>query len=322
MRRLARFASTALLVSLLAPADALAWNDRGHKAVAYIAYQNLSTSPSNNVMQRVDNLLMLHPRYNAWTQGVPAYRRGLVAFTQASVWPDDIKDYTNYQDCTNPPGNSAFNDTCRQPKWHYFDLPFSTDGTAVRLQNQPHAYSVILDAMRTLGQTGGSSSLARSKSYKLTWLTHLVGDIHQPLHATERFAGGNQHGDGGGNGYHLQPFTPDGANFSVGNLHSFWDNVLGVRSGLDEIETLSDELTARYRRVPGQAPVNDRRVWEWFVESHGVGRHYVYAIDLDRTGSSNPPVTDQYLRYAREIARQRVALAGYRLADLLNEHLR
>jgi len=37
------------------------------------------------------------------------------------------------------------------------------------------------------------------KSYDLTWLIHLVGDVHQPLHCVARITKGDPEGDKGGN---------------------------------------------------------------------------------------------------------------------------
>ena len=33
------------------------------------------------------------------------------------------------------------------------------------------------------------------KSYDMVWLLHLVGDVHQPLHATSRFSAASPQGD-------------------------------------------------------------------------------------------------------------------------------
>jgi hypothetical protein len=50
------------------------------------------------------------------------------------------------------------------------------------------------------------------KSYDLSWLLHLVGDLHQPLHSTTRVGATDLDGDDGGNGVKLT---------SPANLHTF-----------------------------------------------------------------------------------------------------
>jgi hypothetical protein len=317
----------AALTLLVLPASALGWNGRGHMTVAYIAYNRLSTSPSNNVRKRVDDLLKLNPYYGRWTQGVPAADRGLVAFMQASVWPDDIKqdtDYVGAVECGGLPHRNGFDDKDRHRDWHYLDIPFSLDGTALRQQCSPNALTVISAFRDRLSATSapGVPDLDEEKAYDLTWLVHLVGDIHQPLHATQRFSAGDTNGDGGGNDYKISGFTPDGANFRVRELHGYWDNVLGVRQGTQSIRALANEATGRYKPQPGETATDNAAVEAWLNESFIIGRYYAHEIDRDKVGSADPAISAPYNFYAQHIARHRVAQAGYRLANLLNQHLK
>jgi len=70
-----------------------------------------------------------------------------------------------------------------------------------------------------LASTSSDPNLDKLKSYDLSWLLHLVGDVHQPLHSTTRVSTTKPDGDDGGNGVKLT---------SPANLHTFWDDVLGV----------------------------------------------------------------------------------------------
>jgi len=47
---------------------------------------------------------------------------------------------------------------------------------------------------------------------------HLVGDVHQPLHATSRWTKDHPKGDKGGNTFLIKRHK------SVKNLHSLWDS--------------------------------------------------------------------------------------------------
>lgn len=261
----------AALALLALPASALGWNDRGHRTVAYVAYTNLSTAPSNNVRARVDALLKLNPSYAEWTAGVSPANRGVVAFMNASVWPDVIKDkagYTESPKCAFAEHTNGFDDKGRHRTWHYLDLPFSFDGTPHQQQCKHNAYTIIVTFRTRLAATNapGVPNLDREKAYDLGWLIHLVGDIHQPLHATGRFSAGTPDGDGGGNGYDIQGFTPEGANFQVRELHGFWDNVLGVDQNptspqaFAKVQTLANEVTSRFKQDPGgRRPPTTRR---------------------------------------------------------------
>ncbi len=324
----------AALALLALPASALGWNDRGHRTVAYVAYTNLSTAPSNNVRARVDALLKLNPSYAEWTAGVSPANRGVVAFMNASVWPDVIKDkagYTESPKCAFAEHTNGFDDKGRHRTWHYLDLPFSFDGTPHQQQCKHNAYTIIVTFRTRLAATNapGVPNLDREKAYDLGWLIHLVGDIHQPLHATGRFSAGTPDGDGGGNGYDIQGFTPEGANFQVRELHGFWDNVLGVDQNptspqaFAKVQTLANEVTSRFKQDPGgPQATNDAAVAEWLKESFFIGRYFVYEIDREKVGSARPAISARYNFYAQQIARHRVAVAGYRLADLLNQNLK
>ena len=61
------------------------------------------------------------------------------------------------------------------------------------------------------------------KAYQdLGWLLHLVGDLHQPMHAVNGISATLPEGDRGGNLVEIKGAT-DGAS----ELHAFWDEVLG-----------------------------------------------------------------------------------------------
>lgn len=53
-------------------------------------------------------------------------------------------------------------------------------------------------------ETLGSLASDDVRSYDLVWLLHLVGDLHQPLHATSRFSNGLDDARGG-NDEKVQP---------------------------------------------------------------------------------------------------------------------
>lgn len=50
------------------------------------------------------------------------------------------------------------------------------------------------------------------------YLTHVVGDMHQPLHSVALFNASCPKGDGGGNFFKVK--MPNG---TLQNFHSFWD---------------------------------------------------------------------------------------------------
>ncbi len=72
------------------------------------------------------------------------------------------------------------------------------------------------------------------KSFDLVWLLHLVGDVHQPLHAATRVSSGATGGDNGGNDEKVCRVSLASCNEK---LHAFWDGALGSGDVADAEET-------------------------------------------------------------------------------------
>ncbi len=87
MKKQLQFAISAVTIWLvISQPAALAWNNFGHMAVAYLCYEQL-TPP---VRQRVDALTKLNPMYKEWAQQVsqsPADKDELM-FMLSATWPD------------------------------------------------------------------------------------------------------------------------------------------------------------------------------------------------------------------------------------------
>jgi hypothetical protein len=282
----------------------LAWNDFGHMAVAAVAWQHLQPAART----QASNLLRMNPDYALWVDGVAPEARDVTAFMRASTWADAIKHEAGHLDDGERPEGAAANqnigyeDLREHRYWHYVDVPFSTDGTPVPEVPTPNAATRIEDFRRVLAYPQAPALL---KSYDLAWVLHLVGDIHQPLHAVSRFTQELPQGDLGGNRVRLcdPPCRQE--------LHFFWDQALG-RGTPAEALTLASQLPA----APLQR-VADSRVQDWVDESGELARRVVYAPPIG-PGSGPYPLTDAYREQAQIIARERVALAGRRLAVLLN----
>ena len=108
-----------------------------------------------------------------------------------------------------------------------------TDGTPLQPPKPINALSKIVEFRAALGDP---SVAANIQAYDLAWLLHLVGDIHQPLHAVARFTTQHPAGDRGGNDFKIQG-TPD-------NLHSLWDDLLGSGENTQSVLTLADGITS------------------------------------------------------------------------------
>jgi len=152
-----------------------------------------------------------------------------------------------------------------------------------------------------------------SKSYDLVWLLHLIGDVHQPLHASTRVTAAEHEGDNGGNNV-LTCGTPCK---SKTKLHAFWDDLPGTSKDPNAAVTLGKSLPK-----PDGTLAADTDTDHWIAESFAAAQSSVYV---------NPPIgaddgpfslTAAYKTASKTLAKQRVALAGARLAKVINEELK
>jgi S1/P1 Nuclease len=286
---------------------ARAWNDFGHRVVAAVAWQHLTPM----ARAQASALLRLNPDYPRWVAGVAPEQQDSIAFLSAATWPDDIKREAGYlNDGERPQSpdadqNSDYQDLAEHRYWHYVDVPFSADGTALPATPAPNAATRIEDFRKVLADPRAAPSM---RSYDLAWLLHLVGDIHQPLHAVSRFTQELPEGDLGGNRIRLCA-APCRL-----TLHYFWDAALGYGT-LSEAQALARQLP-----TPPARRIADTRVQDWLNESSRIARRVVYQAPIG-PGSGPYPLTPRYREQARVIARSQVALAGRRLAVLLNTAL-
>jgi len=302
---MSRAALALVLLTLSAPA--CAWNRLGHMMVAARAYGELTAA----ARARASALLKLNPSYAQWVAQVSGGERDERIFMLAANWADDIKSDPGYRnDGEHPKGadaslNVGYSDTLQHRYWHYVDEPFSPDHTPLSGPQVPNALTQIT-AFRKVLASDASDAV---KSYDLVWLLHLVGDVHQPLHATSRFTQALPAGDAGGNrvALCLMPCRDQ--------LHAFWDDVLGSSS----VPEVALQRARRLPRAPSRlAAIDDES--RWVQESFELAQQVVYVPPLG-PGAGPYSLDAHYRAQARKVARQQVALAGERLARLLNEAL-
>ena len=293
---------------------AAAWDELGHMMVGAIAYDRLTPE----VQERVHTLLLLNPQYPTWVDHVPKSERARITFLRATRWPDDIKVDPAYKkdgkhDGNRPSGRKAaknigYTDKLQHKYWHFINLPFSPDNTVVVDPPTPNAKTQIALFRKTLKSRTSGNYL---KSYDLVWLIHLVADVHQPLHAISRFDKAHKKGDDGGNGVTVCIHSCQ----TKEKLHAFWDDILGV-----SIDTATAIEKAKQLPTPDPqlASITDEGVW--IQESFSAARTHVYVSPIE-VGLGPYELTESYIAAAQELATQRIALAGVRLANLLNEAL-
>ncbi|HLJ29435.1 MAG TPA: S1/P1 nuclease [Candidatus Angelobacter sp.] len=295
-----------------------AWNSLGHMTVAYVAYQHLHPTTKKRVAQ----LLKMNPRYHEWLSKIPAdtsqARKDMMVFVLAATWPDEIKGDATYKNDgpaggNRPPDgptasqNIGYQDHLRHKYWHFVDQPFSQDGTPVTEMPLPNAQTEIALMRKAIA----SDATDDVKSYDLVWLLHLVGDIHQPLHCATRFTTDEKNGDSGGNTVKIC----QGKNCK-GELHAFWDGLLGTS------DDPSAAVIAGKKLAPADATLaGDNNEADWAKESFDLAQSKGYVAPI-QDGDGPFTLTVAYRTSAKKIGAQRVALAGARLANLLNDELK
>ncbi|RAZ91836.1 phospholipase [Mesorhizobium hawassense] len=291
---------------------ASAWWDEGHMQIALMAYNKLK----DPARARVDALLRLNPDYKDWILGTPDADIGKAAVMRASVWADDIKMEPQYHDDGNSgtvPGagdNIGYSDMRMHKYWHFTDVGFTTDNTEVRPADPVNAVTQIIALTAMLPADSGATDELRS--YDLVWLLHLIGDAHQPLHATARFSEAHPGGDQGGNLVLAKPAKGDTL-----KLHAYWDGMFGGYTTTKG--AMLDLKDSGLESVPvDTTKANEDNPEIWLKESAELAQKFAYSEPvLSATGTAE--LTRAYETAARDIARAQAALAAQRLANLINK---
>lgn len=273
---------------------------------AYITYRSLSPQTKT----QIDKILRHHPDYARWVEGQPKDKnvRDLTAFLIASTWSDNIRGDSRFYDehGSRPPTQllPGFPDMKRHREWHFIEMSFSPDGTPVNAPHVPNVASKIEDFTASLANSKSSQT---GKAYELVWLIHLVGDIHQPLHTVNWVTKSRPSGDRQGNDVMIGD--------SAGNLHRFWDGLIGMTVDRKDISVLALALMKETKPL-GSDNLN---VQHWTEENLQISKQVIYTFDYESSGTTPIMISQSYKSQASVAAHRRIGLAGYRLAAILNQ---
>jgi hypothetical protein len=310
-----KFSALAFAALLLVSTKADAWHAAGHMMTAAVAWDQMTPA----ARKRAAELLQKNKDHDDWVKDVPDADKDKTAFVRAATWPDVIKGRKpEYTDDTEEPtdpnadANVGYSDKLMHKYWHYIDLPFSPDKTKTIPPKNPNAETRINKHRDTLSASGPSEDL---KSYDLVWLIHIVGDVHQPLHGTQRFTKLHSKGDEGGNTVKIKCLPNCGK-----NLHSFWDGLFDSTEVKDDDAASAQAAigaAAKLKKATGPAVgKTDPRVW--INESFAIAKKSVYRAPIGTTNKTFT-ITAAYKKDAMTIGKQRIALGGARLAKLFND---
>jgi hypothetical protein len=260
---------------------ASAWGPDGHSIVAEIAQQRLSEPAARLVKDLLKG-------------------RSLASIAS---WADDYR-------ATHP----------ETANWHFVDIPLDVatyDAARDCKRDQDNGDCVIAELVRVQHDLRCASGEARAEALKFA--VHLVGDIHQPLHAVKEKKGGNEIAvDVFMRGLATCPKCS--AMHTPVNFHMAWDVTLIQRTVwdwgayVDRLENgwLKTSEAKTEDPAANHAPIDERTFIAWAEETHKAAQTVWHGLPADGV------LDDRYLREVLPIMDRQLGIAGLRLARFLN----
>ena len=306
MKKITLFTFSFFVLTSLAlnPINSVSWNDTGHRITAAIAWDYLTpTAKSNiiNILKQAPGDSDLLDMYDKNEEMAEKY-----FFMNAAYWPDVVRDrnkqnrYQKYHKAT----------------WHYIGTywkqteegPVNTDGL-LEDENVAERIEYFRNSL------ADPSTPTDEKAIQIAWILHLIGDIHNPLHNTSRVTDETPDGDRGGNSFVLGDGYP-------WNLHAYWDGIIDLSAPKSDETTEFDYYMTEVNKITEEHPKDDyiefienQDAYDWNDEGKYITMTEVYPQDLKQ----NELPSKEYQERAYELAQQAMAVAGYRMAEFLNE---
>ncbi len=198
--------------------------------------------------------------------------------------------------------------------WHFVDIPKDAAGfvesrDCFRPQDnhkdaQTDHHNCVVDRIEMFRQVLVDENASRHDRVEaLKFLVHFVGDVHQPLHDVDEARGGND--------IKVAVFGSDQCGDYPCNLHGAWDYSLIEHTGYDPdqyVRHLQNVIRAGQLQQKSGGSAED-----WANESLLAARKI-----LDQKTTS---IDQAYYDANISVVDERLALAGIRLAALLNDSL-
>ncbi|MEM8684588.1 MAG: S1/P1 nuclease [Pseudomonadota bacterium] len=261
MRRILTGLILIVCIGTLTSSPAQAWGKIGHRVTGYIADAHLS----DEARARVKAIL------------------GSEDLAEASTWPDFMR--------ASP--EAFWQET--SVTWHWVTIPVGKTYDEVGAPPEGDGISALAYFRDIL--LDESSSLEQQQ-IALRFIVHIVGDLHQPLHA------GNGT-DAGGNRFPVLFFG------QMTNLHSVWDSKIIDNEQLSYTE-LGDWLLRRLD-ADTMERLQETNPSVWVDESAAIRDGIYPDADGDRD------IRWAYIFEHRATVRKRLSHAGIRIAAYLNE---
>ena len=299
--------SALLLCLSMAAGAAHAWGDVGHQTVALIAYRHLTPAARERITALLRNDDMPFTMRDGQATNT--------SFASQATWPD------YYRDSDKPKGPRHLGTR----HWHVADIEL--DGGSLdqacygrpalapgQLASQGPADACVVDKIAQFtGELADPAVTEKERLLALKFLMHLVGDIHQPLHASD-----DHDHEGNGKSVHY-------GSIKTGSLHHYWDTefvLLWAATPAQIAQRLDAGITPAQVRQWSAAGL-----LEWVDESNALASSSAYgglpaATPSQQGGAPVYELSDDYVARAKQIVGTQMAKAGIRLAATLNAALR
>lgn len=288
-------ACAAAALACLAHHPAHAWGDDGHKIVGLIASHYLDAA----VKSQVTAILA-----GDQTHLVPA-----TDIASEATWADKYRD-------SDRPNGPRYTQT---HNWHFVDIELNSPDQDVACNHHPvvpagtpasqaDANDCVVDKIdQFTAELANPATPADERRMALEFLLHFVGDLHQPLHASDDH-------DKGGNAKKVK-----GPGMAASNLHSYWDTPFVTALGTDNTaiaNALVAQITAAQLAQWRQGTTAD-----WAQESFKLAKDEAYGKLPAPQANGSYALDSGYVGNAQQVVRQQLSRAGVRLAVVLNQAL-
>jgi hypothetical protein len=211
---------------------------------------------------------------------------GGATLADVAVWADDVRETTHPQTAN----------------WHFVNTPIAAEGYVASRDCVPlERGDCILAALRRVERQLADEELPRTRRREaLMFLVHLMGDLHQPLHV-------GHNGDRGGNSRVIARIG------GAVDLHRAWDSGI-IRASGGTVRSLV-RAAAAWLRTQDQRRIAQGSYEDWAAEGVRIARDVAYAQAADDR------ISPAERRQALAIVEQRIAVAGVRLAFVLDRAL-
>jgi hypothetical protein len=302
-----------LLAGLAASTAAYAWSMGGHRVTGVMAARALAaTSPQ--AVAAIVAIMRAHPAAEALDSRVdaagsePLARRERL-FAEMAQWPDEIRSGPFKQ--------------FHRGNWHTIGIPYIAPGYKAAVEPPPDTENLLWALRENARIVADTAAADTDRAIALCWLFHLVGDMHQPLHAASLYNAMFPDGDRYGTQFWVR--QPHGG--EAISLHYVWDSAVQRSQNMAEVEKTAlrlgiahpPESLEEMRARPFRGVESFER---WLrEESHrlAITESYRHGMLAGAGGKPDAPqLAESYMLNARAVSARRMVLSAYRLAEILS----